>query len=127
MQNANFLPPKSEEIVGLVSEMCANWNSAFSIVMAGTQEAKLLAITRLFHQFVFIHPFLDGNGRTGRSLVRQLALDVLKGDCCFPFGEDRQLYVAALMQADAGDFKSLSKMPREHLFPKKQTKSQPTS
>ncbi|MBI2638837.1 Fic family protein [Candidatus Peregrinibacteria bacterium] len=60
----------------------------------------------LHHQFVHIHPFFDGNGRTARLIMNVLLLQ--KG---FPLAiilkNDRRRYYRVLQEADLGNFKPL--------------------
>lgn len=67
-------------------------------------------ITKLHHQLVFIHPFLNGNGRWARLLCDIVALKINKplptwgtrGD-----KETREIYINALKTADKGNLKPL--------------------
>lgn len=55
-----YLPPEPKDTAPLINDMCAwlNGTKAHPIILAG-----------IFHnQFVTIHPFLDGNGRSARFL-----------------------------------------------------------
>jgi len=58
-----YLPPPPELVSGLMAELLAWWN---------TQAAKwspIVSSAILHYQFEAIHPFADGNGRTGRVLA----------------------------------------------------------
>ena len=61
-----------------------------------------LELARIHNAFEKVHPFLDGNGRTGR-----LALNLILVRLGFPpaiiFKRDRDKYLDALDQADKGD------------------------
>jgi Fic family protein len=58
---SDFVPPPPEEIHGLLSDLCATIND---------ETLSPLVQAALVHaQFETIHPFDDGNGRTGRALV----------------------------------------------------------
>ena len=58
---ADFVPPPPEEVHGLLSDLCATIND---------ETLSPLVQAALVHaQFETIHPFDDGNGRTGRVLV----------------------------------------------------------
>lgn len=73
---------------------------------------ELLAWTH--HQFLFIHPFFDYNGRIGRLLINIILLNLnlppieLKIET--PTG--RKKYIRALQQADQGDLSELQKLIR---------------
>lgn len=60
------------------------------------------ALARLHASFEQIHPFLDGNGRTGR-LVLNLLLVRLGYPPAIIYKGDRARYLAALRRADQGD------------------------
>ena len=61
---AAFVPPPEDEVVGLLDDLCEFCNevSLPPLVQAAVAHA----------QFETIHPFVDGNGRTGRALVQVL-------------------------------------------------------
>ena len=58
---AEFVPPPSELVPGLLDDLCSfcNDDSLPAVVQAALAHA----------QFETIHPFADGNGRTGRGLI----------------------------------------------------------
>ena len=58
---AAFVPPPSEDVRGLLEDLCAFCND--DPLPAVAQAAVAHA------QFETIHPFADGNGRTGRALI----------------------------------------------------------
>lgn len=63
--------------------------------------------SKLHHDFVLIHPFGDGNGRTARILVNY----VLMRNGYLPLvvpTEQKDRYLAALRKADTGDLHSLT-------------------
>lgn len=59
--SAAFVPPPPEHVPGLLDDLCrfCNEDSLPAIVQAAIAHA----------QFETIHPFVDGNGRTGRALI----------------------------------------------------------
>ena len=72
---ADFVPPPHELVEGLLDDLCAFCNG---------DDLPAVAQAAIAHaQFETIHPFVDGNGRTGRALIhlalrrRGLALRVL--------------------------------------------------
>lgn len=59
--SAAFVPPPHEDVPELVSDLCAFCN---------TDDLPAVAQAAIAHaQFETIHPFVDGNGRTGRALI----------------------------------------------------------
>lgn len=59
--SAAFVPPPADEVAGLLADLCAfcNDDALPAVVQAAIAHA----------QFETIHPFIDGNGRTGRALI----------------------------------------------------------
>lgn len=76
-----------------------------------SEEQPILKAGIFHHEFVYIHPFIDGNGRTCRLLT---ALILLKYQYQINkyfvlddyYDIDRQLYSASLNKADKGDINS---------------------
>ena len=60
------------------------------------------SLARLHADFERVHPFLDGNGRTGRLLLN-LTLVRLGYPPAIIFKRQRERYLAALRRADRGD------------------------
>ena len=58
-----YLPPPPDAVSGLMFELLAWWNTA-----AG-KLSPVLSSAILHNRFEVIHPFADGNGRTGRALA----------------------------------------------------------
>jgi Fic family protein len=61
--NARFVPAPPDRVIGLMGDL-------EKFMHDGGDKMPLLVKTALMHQqFETIHPFLDGNGRTGRLLI----------------------------------------------------------
>ena len=62
--SAEFVPPPPERVAELLEDLCAFCNDASLPAVAQAAIAHA--------QFETIHPFVDGNGRTGRALIHVL-------------------------------------------------------
>jgi Fic family protein len=66
-------------------------------------------LARLHNEFERVHPFIDGNGRTGR-LVINLVLVRLGYPPVVIFKRQRAAYLAAMQRADGGDYGALAEL-----------------
>ncbi len=57
------VPPAASEVSGLMFELLEWWNKK------SVELSPVLSSAILHYQFEWIHPFADGNGRTGRALA----------------------------------------------------------
>ena len=61
---ALFVPPAPERVAGCLEDL---------VLFAGREDIDAVAKAAIVHaQFETIHPFIDGNGRTGRALLCQV-------------------------------------------------------
>lgn len=67
------------------------------------------ALARIHARFEQVHPFLDGNGRTGR-LVLNLLLVRLGYPPAIIYKRERSLYLKALRRADSDDYGALGEL-----------------
>ncbi len=97
---ANFIPPNSRKVPELMKNL-VTWtkkqmNLANPVTLA----------THFHHKFVWIHPFFDGNGRTGRLLMNLILMQA-----GFPpaiiLKNDRFKYYEALNLANNGNYQKL--------------------
>lgn len=69
------------------------------------------------YEFIRIHPFNNGNGRTGRLLMNLVALKL--GYKPFELysrqGQSRTEYIRSMQQADTGNYELLSSIVRQEL------------
>ncbi|MHB8232094.1 MAG: Fic family protein [bacterium] len=91
--------PEPEEVKGLMDKFIADMNSE-----AGSGMHPVIQAAHIHQGLVYIHPFIDGNGRTARLLMN---LTLLRNG--YPsatvFYTDRPFYYAALEKASFGDLK----------------------
>ena len=58
----NYVPPPAGDVSGLMMELLDWWNKD------SRKLSPVLSSAILHHRFESVHPFADGNGRTGRAL-----------------------------------------------------------
>ena len=97
---ALFVPPVAERVSQCLDDLCR---------FAQTDSADPVAKAAIVHaQFETIHPFIDGNGRTGRTLLhRMLKIDGLLAHGTVPVSagllHDIDRYMQALSSYQQGD------------------------
>lgn len=97
---ANFTPPDALQVPALMEELVV-WVNENPL-----QLHPLLLATAFHHRFVWIHPFVDGNGRTVR-LLQNLLLMSAGYPPAIILRHDRKKYYKALNNANDGDFADL--------------------
>jgi Fic family protein len=93
---ATFMPPPAQKIQTMIGEL-------LQTLSQNPDELRPIELAAFFHhKFVYIHPFLDGNGRTARLLTNAI---LMKNG--YPFTVllkvDRPKYLRALSEADNGN------------------------
>jgi len=103
VQVGGYMPPAPEDVSGLMFELLDWWNNR-----AGDL-SPVLSSAILHYRFEAIHPFADGNGRTGRALAQwELYRRGFDTHHIFSvdeyYWEDRPRYYAALAEVhERGD------------------------
>ncbi len=100
ISGANFIPPNARKVPDLLDNLV-------DFVNRNPLQLNAIELATVFHhQFVHIHPFFDGNGRTVR-----LAMNLLLMKVGFPpaiiLTTDRKKYYEALNQANKGKYHKL--------------------
>jgi fido (protein-threonine AMPylation protein) len=90
-------PPPPAEVSDLLDKLCARWRAGYGGLV--TTDNKLDAIAGFFHGLIFIHPFIDGNGRVARSLLMQQCIELFGHVDMSRFNRGVEYY-AALQAAD---------------------------
>jgi len=93
---ATFMPPSAGKIQSMINEL-------LQILSQNPDELRPIELAAFFHhKLVYIHPFLDGNGRTARLLMNVILMR--NG---YPFTVllkvDRPKYLRTLSEADNGN------------------------
>jgi hypothetical protein len=92
-----------------VSAMVTDWIRDVQALGGEGEGIEPEALARVHARFEQVHPFLDGNGRTGR-LVLNLLLVRLGYPPAIIFKGDRRRYLAALQSADRDDHGPLGEL-----------------
>lgn len=95
ISGGSFIPPNAQKVPDLLDALILYINS-------NPGKLSVIELAAIFHhQFVYIHPFFDGNGRTVR-----LAMNLLLMRAGYPpaiiLNNDRKKYYEALNQANKG-------------------------
>jgi hypothetical protein len=103
--SAGLRPPPFPDVPHLVAE----WLNEVALIRTAEPLQFPEALARIHARFEQIHPFLDGNGRTGR-----LVLNLLLGRLGYPpaiiYKRERTKYLNALRRADRGDHGALGEL-----------------
>lgn len=103
------------QIPEMIINLCQDLNTRLLHLSPKSEDFIEQAVNLLAwfqHRFVFIHPFLDYNGRLGRMLTALVSLNLglppieIKASS----GNDRRNYLQAMYAADEGDFVKLEKI-----------------
>ena len=108
-------PPHPTQVLQLMYQFVDNLN--FKINNAITAEEHLNCLTFAHYEFVRIHPFNNGNGRTGRLVMNLVALKFgyKPLELYHREGDSRKIYIDAMKAADKGNFELLQKLISEEL------------
>jgi Fic family protein len=98
----SFTPPSADEVPDYLDDFIKWLNS-----LEDTRDLHAIELAAIAHyKFVYIHPFIDGNGRTGRLLMNLILMR-----SGFPpviiRKSDRLIYYSHLDQANDGDIRPL--------------------
>ncbi|CAF1233751.1 unnamed protein product [Rotaria sp. Silwood1] len=98
----SFVPPAAEDVPSYLDDFLLWLNS-----LEDTRDLHAIELAAIAHyKFVYIHPFIDGNGRTGRLLMNLILMRsgfppvIIKKS-------DRLAYYSYLDQANDGDVRPL--------------------
>jgi cell filamentation protein len=85
--------------------------------IANNKAAYIECLTYAHYEFVRIHPFNNGNGRTGRILMNLIALKLgyQPLELYHREGDGRKEYINAMKAGDKGDFTALQNLIGEEL------------
>jgi len=112
-----YEPPHYSKVAVLVKNLCDDLEERFKHIPSIQNEEQFLAevislLAWFQHQFVWIHPFKDYNGRVARLLTNFLVLNFglpaleIKAET----GRDRDKYIRAMIVADNYDLSKLESL-----------------
>jgi cell filamentation protein len=90
----------------------------FKILNASNQQDHIDCLTFAHYEFIRIHPFNNGNGRTGRILMNIVALKFgyKPLELYYREGDSRKTYIDAMKFADNGNYEPLTTLIRKELI-----------
>lgn len=111
-----LIPPNPTLVLQAMYQFIYNLNFKISISHNRTEHIDCLVYAH--YEFIKIHPFNNGNGRTGRILMNIVAMKFgyQPLELYFRKGESRKLYIGAMKEADNGNYKKLSQLIGEELI-----------
>jgi len=105
--------PHFSKTAEMIKVLCDDTEFAITHLPKPDEETFIERVVELLahfqHRFVFIHPFVDYNGRTARMLTSYILMRLnlpiieIKADT----GKTRKEYIATLQKADDGDYSKL--------------------
>lgn len=103
-------PPLPHQVPQLIYQFVDNLN--FKISISKTREEHLDCLVYAHYEFIRIHPFNNGNGRTGRILMNWVALKLgyKPLELYHRAGEARKTYINAVREADKGNHAPLTEL-----------------
>lgn len=113
----NLHPPHATQVLQLIYQFIDNLNYKLSALTTAKDHVSNLAYAH--YEFIRIHPFNNGNGRTGRLLMNLIALKLGYHPLQLYHrdGEGRKIYINAMKTADRGDFSLLQDLIAKELRP----------
>ncbi|ETK10605.1 hypothetical protein T231_03995 [Tannerella sp. oral taxon BU063 isolate Cell 6/7/9] len=102
-----LVPPAPHQIIQLMYHFVDNLN--FKISVATKRDEHMECLLYAHYEFIRIHPFNNGNGRTGRILMNLIAMKFGYKPLILYHreGESRKVYIAAMKAADKGHLEPL--------------------
>ena len=108
-------PPEPKQVLQLMYQFIDNLN--YRINQSTNAQHHLETLTYAHYEFIRIHPFNNGNGRTGRIIMNLVALKFgyKPLELYHREGDSRKIYIDALKSADKGNFEPLTTLIRKEM------------
>ena len=95
-----------QDIPGALATLCDEWNSQVGGLVTAGDRKKALGLANFHYEFAMIHPFIDGNGRSGRLILDQQASFLYRQALHLQI--DREEYYRALRFGNLGSIDQLA-------------------
>ena len=107
-------PPEPVQVIQQMYQFVDNLN--FNIKNATASQDHLKCLTFAHYEFIRIHLFNNGNGRTGRIVMNLVALKVgyKPLELYHRESDSRKIYIDAMKSADRGNFEPLTTLIRKN-------------
>jgi len=105
---ARFVPVPPKEIQLRINTLLEEWRAIYPNLIHAERNTIINALAKFHHDFLSIHPFLDANGRVGRAILQQQALELLSKHISAIFSDDPKFYYDCMKKADEGDLNPLA-------------------
>jgi Fic family protein len=102
-------PPSWPLVPSRVQDWADEVNAAAAVLNGADRGPLPEVLARLHNSFEKVHPFIDGNGRTGRLLLN-LLLVRLGYPPIIVLKQQRPAYLSAMQKADGGDYGPLGEI-----------------
>ncbi len=106
---ARHIPPSPEEGPLMLDQLLAWWHERHGQLVGAAKNEVAAGLAELHHRFLFLHPFLDGNGRVAKAITDQAARELLNQGIGQDFVANTEMYYSALQAADEGDLRPLTR------------------
>lgn len=103
-----LLPPPADKVPHLLKNILLWWSEKSKQLQNSSKEEKIDAIGQFHHQFLVIHPFMDGNGRVAKLLLGLQFKEQFQKNIKVQFPQKD--YYKALSMADRKDRTELNKL-----------------
>lgn len=110
-----LVPPPPNQVIQAMYQFIDNLN--FKISIAEDKERHIECLVFAHYEFIKIHPFNNGNGRTGRILMNLVAMKLgyQPLELYYREGESRKVYIDAMKSGDKGDYSKLTSLITKEL------------
>lgn len=102
-----------EAIAINLARLFEHWNSQVPMLKQTSSKQKIDEISHFHHEFLLIHPFLDGNGRIGRMMLEEQLSLLFERKATFR--PNREEYLRALRLLDMGELDAFRELVKIEL------------